>query len=81
MSRKVTPPPKNDVPTEVDIYIGQNESMRQTTLTQLFKNDPDEESSVEEMLTPSPCLKRQKKNINTGANHCEKYREIRWKTF
>ena len=66
MSRKVTPPPKNDVPTEVDIYIGQDEAMKQTTLTQLFQNDPDEESSVEEMLTPSPCLKRRKKHQHKG---------------
>ena len=66
MSRKVTPPPKNDVPTEVDIYIGQDEAMKQTTLTQLFQNNPDEESSVEEMLTPSPCLKRRKKTSTQG---------------
>ena len=64
MSRKVTPPPKNDVPTEV--YIGQNESTKQTTLTQLFRNDPDEESNVEEMLNPSPCLKRRKKHQHKG---------------
>ena len=66
MSRKVTPPAKSDIPFEVNIELNIDDAPRQTTLTQHFGGNNDEESSVEEMLTPSPTLKRRKTTETQG---------------
>ena len=56
-SKKVTPDTKTNIPTMISLR--HDESLQQTTLTQLYNPNNDEESSVEEPMRP---IKRGKKS-------------------
>ena len=61
---RVSPPKKNAVPNEIDIKLEKDH--RQSTLTQIYHLDQDDESSLEEVLTPMKTIKKLKNVATQG---------------
>ena len=61
---RVSPPAKNSVPGNIEIKVEYD--TKQSTLTQIYNPETDEESSLEEVLTPMKMIKKMRTATTQG---------------